>query len=454
MARLIASLRGKIHLSYSCYDILGERESFPSSLLLQAFRLIKGKSRLDYSDLINSFKETRGFFPTQKEKPLDPTEWWLEKIVQDQGLLNGVEAVTVNFPALGQGIKAFTQRKDLYSSPYPYEGVIHAREKSSGKIPPPPLSIEKTVFSASRLECLAFCPFKYFMEYVLGVRKPEIIEYDPSRWLDPLNWGTLVHEVFFEFMTEIKKRGEKPQKEKHRTLIRDIAENLIQSFKKKIPPPSEDVFLLQKRELMEALDIFLEVESKRDEHIKPILFEVGFGTGTDQGDSTDKPILIEITPNISILLRGRIDRIDRVGDGVYKVIDYKSGRSSSYERIKCFGRGKALQHALYSLAAEKILKTLGKDPAPTVKEGSYYFPTRKGEGREITFPSFDRLEFKSLLAELLAVIITGNFVPHPDAICEYCDLAPLCGEASSRAKEKKKKGVEEYSIFERLKDFD
>jgi len=52
------------------------------------------------------------------------------------------------------------------------------------------------------------------------------------------------------------------------------------------------------------------------------------------------------------------------------------------------------------------------------------------------------------------VIITGNFVPHPDAICEYCDLAPLCGDASSRAKEKKNLGVEEYSIFERLKDFD
>ncbi|MCD6518070.1 MAG: PD-(D/E)XK nuclease family protein [Candidatus Aminicenantes bacterium] len=454
MARLISSLRGKIHLSYSCYDILGERESFPSSLVLQAFRLIKGKPRLDYSDLMNSFKETQGFFPSQEEKTLDSTEWWLEKIVKDQGLLNGINAVKVNFPSLGQGIKALTQRKSLLSSPFPYEGVIFPREKSSEKTPRPLLSIEKTVFSASRLECLAFCPFKYFMEYVLGVRKPEIIEYDPSRWLDPLNWGTLVHEVLFKFMTEIKKRGEKPQKDKHRTLIRDIAEKLIQSFKQKIPPPSEDVFLLQKNELMQALDIFLEVESKRDEEIEPILFEVGFGTGTGKGDGTDTPVFIEITPKTSILLKGRIDRIDRLGEGLYRVIDYKSGRSSSYERIKYFGRGRILQHALYSLAAEKILKTLGRDPSPTVKEGAYYFPTRKGEGREITFTDFDRLKFRLLLTELLAVIITGNFVPHPDAICEYCDLAPLCGDASSRAKEKKNLGVEEYSIFERLKDFD
>ncbi len=447
MARLIASLRGKILLSYSCYDILGERESFPSSLLLQAFRLIKGKPRLDYSDLINSFKEPQGFFPTQKEKILDPTEWWLEKIVKDQGLLNGVEAVKVNFPSLGRGIKATNQRKSPRSSPY--EGVITPPEKT-----PYPLSIEKTVFSASRLECLAFCPFKYFMEYVLGVRKPETIEYDPSRWLDPLNWGTLVHEVLFEFMKELQKRGEKPQKEKHQNFIRDIAESLTQSYKKRIPPPSEDVFLLQKSELMEALDIFLGVESNRDKDIEPILFEVDFGIGQDKGDGTDKPILIEITLDISILLKGRIDRIDRVGEGVYKVIDYKSGRSSSYEKTKCFGRGRVIQHALYSLAAEKILKTLGKDPSPTVKEGAYYFPTRKGEGREITFPYFDRLEFKSLLSELRDLLIRGDFVPHPDALCEYCDLAPLCGDASSRAKVKKNLGIEEFSIFERLKDFD
>ena len=354
MARLIASLRGKIHLSYSCYDILGERESFPSSLMLQAFRLIKGKPRLDYSDLINSFKKTHGFFPTQEQKILDSTEWWLEKIVQDQGLLNGIQEVTVNFPPLGRGIKALTQRKSLLSSPYPYEGAITPRQKSSEKTPPP-LSVEKTVFSASRLECLASCPFKYFMEYVLGVRKPETLEYDPSCWLDPLNWGTLVHEVLFEFMKELQKRGESPQKEKHRTLIRDIALKLIQSFKKKIPPPSEDVFLLQKKELIEALDIFLEVESKRDKNIQPILFEVDFGTDRDKGDGTDKPILIEITPKLSILLKGRIDRIDRVGEGLYRVIDYKSGGYSTYERTKYFGRGRILQHALYSLAAPSIL---------------------------------------------------------------------------------------------------
>jgi ATP-dependent helicase/nuclease subunit B len=359
----------------------------------------------------------------------------------------------VNFPSLGRGIKALTQRKSPLSSPYPYEGAITPCQKSSEKTPPP-LSLEKTVFSASRLECLASCPFKYFMEYVLGVRKPETLEYDPSHWLDPLNWGTLVHEVLFEFMKELQKRGEKPQKEKHRTLIRDIAEKLTQSFKKKIPPPSEDVFLLQKNELLEALDIFLEVESNRDKDIQPMLFEVDFGTDRNRGDGTDTPILIEITSELSILLRGRIDRIDRVGEGLYRVIDYKSGGYSTYERTKYFGRGRILQHALYSLAAEKILKILGKDPSPTVKEGAYYFPTRKGEGREISFPDFDRLEFRLLLTELLAVILTGNFVPHPDALCDYCDLAPLCGNASSRAKEKKNKGVEEFSIFERLKDFD
>ncbi len=446
MARLISSLRGKIYLSYSCFDILGERESFPSSLMLQALRLIKGDSGLDYSDLMNSFKDTKGFFPTQKEKILDSTEWWLEKIVTDQGLLNGVDAVAAHFPDLGQGIKAVNQRKPPNAGPY--EGVIDIRG-----IIPHPLFNKKSVFSASRLECLASCPFKYFMEYVLGVRKPETIEYDPSRWLDPLNYGTLVHEILYEFMKELRKRGETPQKEIHRELIRDTAEKLIHSFKEKTPPPSEDVFLLQKNELMAALDIFLAVESNRDEKIKPILFEVRFGTKKDIGEGIDKPVPIELTPDFHVLSNGRIDRIDRIGGGFYRVIDYKSGGYGIYERTKCFGRGQVIQHALYSLAAEKILKELGHDPSPQVKEGGYYFPTAKGEGREIIF-TFDRSAFKSLLGYLFAVLIKGDFMPHPDAVCDYCDLASLCAGAKDRAKENKSEGVEEYLIFERLKDFD
>jgi len=447
MARLISSLRGKIYLSYSCYDILGERESYPSSLVLQAFRLIKGKPRLDYSDLMNSFKDTKGFFPAQKEKILDSTEWWLGRIVTDRGLLNGVDAVSVHFPDLGQGIKSTTERKLPKASPY--EGVIDLQG-----IIPHPLFNEKSVFSASRLECLAFCPFKYFMEYVLGVRKPEAIEYDPSHWLDPLNYGTLVHEVLYEFMKELRKRGESPQKEKHRELIRGKAEKLIQLFKKKTPPPSEDIFLLQKNELMDALDIFLAVESKRDADIKPILFEVRFGTKKDIGEGIDKPVPIELTPNFRVLINGRIDRIDRVGKGHYRVTDYKSGGYGMYEKTKCFGRGQVIQHALYSLAAEKILKELGKDPSPRVTEGGYYFPTVRGEGREIVFKDFDRSAFINLLAELFAVLIRGDFMPHPDAMCDYCDLTPLCAGANDRAKENKNKGVEEFTVFERLKDFD
>ncbi len=47
MASLISSLRGRAVLSYSSYDIVDERPSFPSSLMLQAFRLVEGDPGLD-----------------------------------------------------------------------------------------------------------------------------------------------------------------------------------------------------------------------------------------------------------------------------------------------------------------------------------------------------------------------------------------------------------------------
>ena len=54
MASLIASLRGKAVLSFSSYDVVGERAVFPSSILLQAHRLLEGNPKLDYSSLLST----------------------------------------------------------------------------------------------------------------------------------------------------------------------------------------------------------------------------------------------------------------------------------------------------------------------------------------------------------------------------------------------------------------
>ena len=55
--------------------------------------------------------------------------------------------------------------------------------------------------SATRLELLAKCPFGYFLRHVLKVKPPEEVDFDRSRWLDPLQRGSLIHEILCAFMT-------------------------------------------------------------------------------------------------------------------------------------------------------------------------------------------------------------------------------------------------------------
>jgi ATP-dependent helicase/nuclease subunit B len=124
--------------------------------------------------------------------------------------------------------------------------------------------------------------------------------------------------------------------------------------------------------------------------------------------------------------------------------------------LKYFGKGKVLQHALYALAAEEILRSRRIDRTPSVVESGYYFPTRKGEGKEITVETFSRSALGCVLGELLKVLKTGGFVASPEAECDFCDYSPICGglSARDRAKWKRENNREVFGIFDRLKEYE
>jgi hypothetical protein len=448
MAALISGLRGRAVLSYSAYDIAEERPSFPSSLLLQAFRLVEGDPRLDYSALLEQLPEPHGFLPEKMEKTFDTIDWWMRKLTSDGTLLDGIDAVKGCFPELGQGIEALDTRKASRLSPY--EGMVQVREDDVH-----PIVNRDIVMSSSRFELLASCPFAYFLNYILGLYKPEEVAFDPSVWLDPLQRGSLIHEIFCAFMSAVKKRKEKVEAKKHLTLIQEIAEQIIARYKEEIPPPSEGVFAKERAEVMQALDVFLAAEEKLGDKVEPLMFEVVFGIAEEKGKGMEEPVEVALSSEESFRLRGRIDRIDRVGEGRYRVVDYKTGRYSQYDKLRCFGGGRTLQHVLYALAAEEILKKEGVDERPRVVESGYYFPTRRGEGKEVVVKEFDRERLKSLLKELLDIVHKGHFIVGLDVTCGYCDFLPICGEgAVDRAKGKRDSNPEEFGIVDKLKEYE
>jgi len=469
MAGMLAGLSGKITLSFSSYDIIEERQSFPSSLILQAARLRAGDRSIDYTAMAALIPEARGFLPAAP-CAIDDTDWWLGKLAPGGVLKDGLDAVKANFDLLSRGIFA-RERREL-----PKVGEYEGRIKTD-PAEVHPLRNPDIVVSASRLEQLAKCPFGYFLKYVLEVSPPEELELDQAHWLSALERGSLLHEIFAKFMKTLRKSGDQagPKSAKHAAVMKRVADEVIRSYKEDIPPPSEGVFEQERQEIEQAAAVFLKSEEEREDRGEPLLFEVSFGCGKGRGGGgtgsgearLEEPATLDFGGGRTLHLAGRIDRVDRVGPGLYRVIDYKTGSYSKFEDVKRFGKGRALQPALYAVAAEQILKKLGIDKAPKIVSSGFCFPTRKGEGNDVMVAGFDpdkdkdkfKAELKGLLSLLLSALENGHFVVNPlgdSTDCEYCDYGPVCGGTAARetAKGKKDANPEVFEIFEKLKDYE
>jgi len=445
LAVLLSSLRGRVTLSYPAYDIMEERTIYPSSALLQFHRLSRGDAGLDYSALDQAFRsearaagrlDPAGFLPGDGDNAVDEMDWWFGRLARDGRFLDGRDAVMKNFPSLRCGLEAAAARNgDPLTE---YEGLVRI---DRGRFDP--VRNHGITLSASRLELLAKCPYGYFLKYILGIEPPEELELDRSRWLDPMQRGSLIHEILCDFMTEVAGKDEKVDMTRHAAVMERIGGGLILKWKKLVPPPSEGIFEKERKDILEALDIFLKVETDREAGIRPLLFEKRF-SGVE----------ISLGGGNSFILRGTIDRIDRTQPGTYRILDYKTGSTRPFEGFRSFGKGRVIQHALYALAAEEVLIREKIDPRPRIRESGYYFPTRRGEGREIMAPEFDRPAFRALLNDILDLVAKGYFVAGPDAECDFCDFAPVCGGSPDEAKRKVKANPAIFEALDRLKRYD
>jgi len=434
MALALASRRGRVTLSFPSFDVVENRAISPSNILLQAYRLLRKDTSLDYTDLSKFLGSPAGYCPHEGTPALDETEWWIGKVLTGPGVTNGEETVRKCYRGIEQGRRAIIARQS--PDPTEYDGMID----TDGEFDP--RWNNGLVLSSSRIEELAGCPFAYFLKNILRVLPPDELSYDPNCWLNPLERGSLLHEVFCRFMQRIIAKNESPSLLVHRSMLMEMADELIVEYKKRIPVPNDFVFQREVRDIHRSCEVFLAAEETHADG-DPVFFEVPFGMGSEAlaetGQGLVEPVKIYLGDGSWFFLRGKIDRIDRAGEGVYHVWDYKTGRTYGFDEHRHFRGGRQIQHALYAIAAEQIIKGLLPEAKPRVTISGYYFPTERGEGLRICRHQQDnREQVAQLLNNLFDILAEGIFVAADDGErCGICDYRDVCGGevAVARAKE-------------------
>lgn len=309
------------------------------------------------------------------------------------------------------------------------------------------------IYSITQLESYGSCPYQFFAERVLRLHAPPEIEAGVS----PLERGTMLHDILFDFYTGRRDRGLPPLSSlddaEFEAAVRELRE-----IARRILDESEfhDVFWdIEKETILGSpnrpgiLQQLLSHERSQQLDVQPQFFEVAFGPSPgarrrmDSLLRNDDPIRAG-----NVRLRGKVDRVD-TGSSHFRIIDYKTGNTIAGR--KEIDLGMSLQLPIYLYAIEQLLARHDAGGQSGVA-GIYYkmqSPVQEklglgsDEHRDRAFVARKQAQLVADDAELRAVIeqairtvneyvdaiANGNFPIRPaipEKVCRYCTFRSIC----------------------------
>jgi ATP-dependent helicase/nuclease subunit B len=218
-----------VDLSFSCRDLREGRETFPSWLVLQAFRLEAPGRTLTYEDLDHRLGEPVSAIPSTADRALSDAGWWLAS-------LRAAGAGARRSRGLPRWPRARPRRPPATAPASPKRRWV----SEAGPVLDP--SAPGRVVSATTLERLAGCPFRHFLERGLGVLPVDDEEPDPDAWLDPLTRGSVLHDLYARFGRERRGREVRLDLRRDGARLRALGEAELEAHRVAVPPPSDHIF--------------------------------------------------------------------------------------------------------------------------------------------------------------------------------------------------------------------
>ncbi|QDV73123.1 PD-(D/E)XK nuclease family protein [Botrimarina mediterranea] len=233
-------------------------------------------------------------------------------------------------------------------------------------------------WSASRLELMATCPFKFFARHVLNMEPVGEL----ALGVDYRRRGMVMHDALAECLTELVKEladGQSLRSIPAEALTAKLVQRIeAQVTSGKLPAHEAALARIEARQATTWAQSYAQQQAKYETDkrwseagvaLKPALLEVRFGKssgddGVEDEHSVNDLFEFKLPGGEVLLISGRIDRIDtaKFGDYVlFTVVDYKTSKSYSV-KVENINSGKQLQPVLYALAAQKLL--LGEKSIP------------------------------------------------------------------------------------------
>ena len=283
-------------------------------------------------------------------------------------------------------------------------------------------------YSPTALQNYARCPYRFFLQAVQRLSPREMpVTIDE---IDPLQRGSLIHDVQFELFARLRDENLLPVRpatlDRARHLLEEILREIAAQHEDDLSPAIDRVWENGVAEIRADLREWLRRASEDGSGFVPRHFELSFGLGHRFGRRQADPrsVADAIQLDCGIRLRGSIDLVERHPNGLLRITDHKSGKFDGNFRQVVNG-GQTLQPVLYALVAEKLFAGEG-----TVSEGRLYFCTSRGGFAPATVPLTARArEAAAQVAATINDAIQQPFLPAAPAEkqCERCDYRVVCG---------------------------
>ena len=288
--------------------------------------------------------------------------------------------------------------------------------------------------SASAIEAFLHCPYHFFVKRILGIDTDTVA--DEIDVIAPSDFGTMLHSALEGLFTVAKAEGwlpaaGQPWPAQARDRLTALFNDQVTDAKARGLTGWEPSWNATYDMVTSTFEEFLAldaVQTRSEPPMFPAAAELTFGF--EGGASVE----FTLDSGQVVALRGAIDRLDKSDDGrTVGVVDYKSGKSDSFEKALGIATGRAapqerqkVQDLVYDVAARALF-----DDVEDVKVRFSFVPNKGTPAVVDANHTDDRAGvLRELLGRMEVAGRTGRFAPNPQGQMDYCEV---CSRLRQRA---------------------